>query len=198
MASRLPAAERRSQLLDAALEVFSHDGYHRTSMNDVANAAGVTKPVLYKHFASKVDLYLELLHEVGARLDTAVVDAAADPQHPREKVLKGLTAYFTFVRDHRAEFRLIFGNGAENDPEFTGAIRGIEWTISASIAEMLADVAEPAVASRLAHGIVGMAEGTCRHWLSTEPDVDPAELSTDLADLLWNGLRDLSGGPADS
>jgi len=192
MATRLPAAERRIQLLDAALEVFAADGYHGASMNDVASAAGVTKPVLYKHFASKVELYLELLNEVGARLDAVVVAAAAGPQHPREKVLKGLAAYFTFVRDHRAEFRLIFGSGAENDPEFAGAIRGIEWTISASIAEMLADAVEPAVASRLAHGIVGMAEGTCRHWLSTEPHIHPEELSADLANLLWNGLRELS------
>ena len=71
---RLPAAERRDQLLTAALAVFSRDGYHGTSMNDVAVAAGVTKPVLYQHFPSKQSLYVELLSDVGAQLDAAIVE----------------------------------------------------------------------------------------------------------------------------
>jgi AcrR family transcriptional regulator len=56
MSSRLPAAARREQLLTVALTVFARDGFHGASMNDVADAAGVTKPVLYQHFLSKNDL----------------------------------------------------------------------------------------------------------------------------------------------
>ena len=62
---RLTATARREQLVDIAIAVFARNGYHTTSMNDVAEAAGVTKPVLYQHFASKRDLYLALLDEVG-------------------------------------------------------------------------------------------------------------------------------------
>ena len=58
---RLPAAERRDQLLGTAVHVFAENGYHGTSMNDVADAAGVTKPVLYQHFSSKRDLLSALL-----------------------------------------------------------------------------------------------------------------------------------------
>jgi AcrR family transcriptional regulator len=58
---RLPKAERRAQLLEAALEVFSADGYHAAGMDHIAERAGVTKPVLYQHFPSKLDLYLALL-----------------------------------------------------------------------------------------------------------------------------------------
>jgi AcrR family transcriptional regulator len=192
LAPRLPAAERRSQLLTAALLVFSGDGYHGTSMNDVAVAAGVTKPVLYQHFPSKQSLYLELLSDVGAQLDQAIVSAVRGETHPRGRLVAGLTAYFTFVRDHRAEFKLIFGNGAESDPEFGGAVRGIEWAIADHIAVMFREVAAPDAALRLAHGVVGLAEGTCRHWLSREPEVEPSTLGEDLADLLWNGMRAFS------
>lgn len=192
MAPRLPAAERKHQLLTEALSVFSRDGYHGTSMNDVAEAAGVTKPVLYQHFGSKQELYLELLDDVGRQLNEAIVAAAATFEHPRDRIVAGLTAYFTFVRDHRPEFRLMFGSGAENDPEFAGAVRGIEWSIAGHITAMITEVAPLDVAQRLAHGVVGLAEGTCRYWLSQEPDLEPAALSNDLAVLLWNGLRDLA------
>lgn len=182
--------------MDAALAVFSRDGYHGASMNDVAVAAGVTKPVLYQHFPSKQALYLELLSEVGGRLDRAIVAAVSSSEHPRDKVVAGLTAYFTFVRDHRAEFKLMFGSSAENDPEFGGAVRAVEWSIADHVGEMLGDMGPPEVAQRLAHGVVGLAEGTCRYWLSREPHLEPAALANDLAGLLWNGLRELSTRPA--
>src|SRR5437764_485619 len=68
---RLPAVQRRRQLLDVSLEVFAGRGFHAASMAEVAQAAGVTKPVLYQHFGSKRELYLELLDDVGQR-----------PRHP--------------------------------------------------------------------------------------------------------------------
>ncbi|NBT20981.1 MAG: TetR/AcrR family transcriptional regulator, partial [Actinobacteria bacterium] len=66
MNSRLPAAQRRTQILDVALRTFAARGFHDASMNDIALAAGVTKPVLYQHFASKRELYLSLIDEVAA------------------------------------------------------------------------------------------------------------------------------------
>src|SRR5258706_128056 len=72
MVPRLPAARRRRQLLDVALDVFAASGFHQTSMEDVAEAAGVTKPVLYQHFGSKRELYLELLEDVGGQMMAAV------------------------------------------------------------------------------------------------------------------------------
>ena len=68
MSSRLPASERRQQLLDTALATFARLGYRDAAMNDIADAAGVTKPVLYQHFASKRELFLELLADVASRL----------------------------------------------------------------------------------------------------------------------------------
>src|SRR5438132_1610 len=75
--ARLPAPERRRQLLDSALDVFAARGFHGASMNDVADAAGVTKPVLYQHFESKRRLFVELLEDVGSRLGWLVAEATA-------------------------------------------------------------------------------------------------------------------------
>src|SRR5690242_16718988 len=97
MSTRLPAPARRRQLLDVALTVFAARGYHATSMNDVAEAAGVTKPVLYQHFRSKRALYLELLEDVGGRLQDAIGKATATADGPRDQVKSGFRAYFNFV-----------------------------------------------------------------------------------------------------
>ncbi len=86
MSSRLSANARREQLLDVALDTFARAGYHETSMNDVADAAGVTKPVLYQHFESKRELYQALLDDVGARLVAAITEATAeDPEWPERR-----------------------------------------------------------------------------------------------------------------
>ena len=115
--TRLPAAERRRQLLDVALGVFAREGYHAASMNDVAEAAGVTKPVLYQHFESKRELYLELLRDVGGRLEQAIAEATAHAGGPRQKVEDGLRAYFRFVADQREAFQLLFTGGSRADAD---------------------------------------------------------------------------------
>ena len=99
MSIRLPAPARREQILDVAVEVFARSGFHGASMNDVADAAGVTKPVLYQHFDSKQDLYMALLHEVGNRLLTAITKATAGVAGGRQQTEQGFLAYFQWVAD---------------------------------------------------------------------------------------------------
>ena len=85
MSIRLPAPARREQILDVAVEVFARNGFHGASMNDVAEAAGVTKPVLYQHFDSKQDLYMALLDEMGNRLLKAITKATAGVASGRQQ-----------------------------------------------------------------------------------------------------------------
>src|ERR1700716_3978731 len=115
MSTRLPAPRRRRQLLDVALRVFAERGYHPTSMNDLAEAAGVTKPVLYQHFRSKRALYLELLEDVGEQLRAAIDKATTEASTPREQVHAGFRAYFQFVAEQQLAFQLLFGGGARRD-----------------------------------------------------------------------------------
>lgn len=190
MSIRLPAARRRRQLLDVALEVFADRGYHATSMNDVAETAGVTKPVLYQHFRSKRALYLELLEDVGGRLRDAIAKATAEADGPRQQVQAGFRAYFTFVASQQGAFQLLFGGGARRDEEFADAVRSVEISIAETIAELI--VVEGLDGPRrllLAHGIVGLAEGTSRHWLANGMAGDADELAAQVAALAWAGLR---------
>ena len=125
MSSRLTATARREQLLEVALDVFARAGYHATSMNEVAEAAGVTKPVLYQHFESKRELYQALLDEVGARMLTAIVTATADAPDGRSQTEIGFRAYFRWVAEDHAAFMLLYGSGSRRDEEFSRAVRRV-------------------------------------------------------------------------
>jgi AcrR family transcriptional regulator len=200
---RLPAARRRSQLLEVALDRFAANGFHRTSMDDIADAAGVTKPVLYQHFGSKRALYLELLDTVGAELLDEVTGGAAAEHDPYQRVLAGFRAYFRFVARRTSGFQLLFGSGARQTEEFADAVRALESSVAATIGAFIdADIDEQH-RDLLGYAIVGLGEVTARRWVSGhQPDPassapDPAEaevLARRLSDLVWAGLRGLPGG----
>lgn len=192
MTPRLPAAERRQQLLEVALEVFSRRGFHQTSMNDIADAAGVTKPVLYQHFGSKRDLFLELLREVGGRLREQVGKATAEAAGPRQQVENGMRAYFRWVEEHRAGFEILFAGDTRRDKEFMAEAAKVEDEIADAIAALIVvDGLDPERRTLLAYGIVGMSEITCRHWLQHKLDMTPDQLAEQVAELAWAGLRGL-------
>src|SRR5947209_9960272 len=153
---RLPAVQRRRQLLDVSLEVFASRGFHAASMAEVAEAAGVTKPVLYQHFRSKRELYLELLDDVGQRLLEEVQKATVAAGGPRQQVASGFEAYFRFVADNESAFRLLFGgDGREADREFADAIRRVEDAIADAIAVLIDADIDDDHRRLLAYGVVG-------------------------------------------
>lgn len=205
MPARLPAERRRRQLLRVALEVFAEQGFHATSMDDVALTAGVTKPVLYQHFPSKRALYAELLEDVERDITGRITAAAARAGSGRERVELGFAAYFDFVAAHGSAFRLLFGASVRNDRQFAAiAQRTID-----GIAELVATMIEIDVPAdhrlALAHAVVGMAEATSRRMAGAgagagaggdagaagqaEAAVEPARLARWLAEMAWFGLR---------
>jgi AcrR family transcriptional regulator len=177
--------------MDRALRVFSERGFHGASMNDVAEAAGVTKPVLYQHFLSKRDLYLELRRDVGLQLTEAITAATRAEVDVRAKTVAGLTAYFRFVQQEQAAFKLLFGSEAQPADGVERSSRQVEDNIADTIAGLLDPELGHEQRLVIAHGIVGMAEGTCRMWLRRHLDLDPDELGRQVGSLLYGGLRDL-------
>ena len=125
MATRLSAARRRRQLVEVALRVFAERGFHDASMNDIAEAAGVTKPVLYQHFNSKRELFSELLTDVGAELQETITKAVAAAQSPHEMVELGFGAYFRYVDQHRDAFQLFYGGGLGRDAGFSEVVNQV-------------------------------------------------------------------------
>jgi AcrR family transcriptional regulator len=189
MSHRLSATARREQILDVALVVLARSGFHGASMNDIADAAGVTKPVLYQHFDSKRDLYAALLDEVGARLLSSIAKAAAEASDGKSRTELGYRAYFRWVAEDHDAFRLLFGSGALRDDEFTVAIREITAQAAQAVAPLIdVDIAEDH-RQTLAHALVGLAEGASRRLVELGDDFDPDVIATEVSALAWAGLR---------
>jgi AcrR family transcriptional regulator len=193
---RMPAAARRNQLLEVALGRFAAGGYHETSMEEIAEAAGVTKPVLYQHFQSKQELFLELLEQEGRHLLQDVEARAAAETLPYQRVLAGFRAYFDFVCKRTNAFQILFGSGARLSDEFTASVRRLEEGIASVIARFIDADIDDEHRDLLGHAIVGLGEVAGRRWVAGHAgqDLEPAEadrLATRMADLVWAGLRGL-------
>jgi AcrR family transcriptional regulator len=202
--NRLPAARRRRQLLDVAVDVFAEKGFHATSMDEVAEAAGVTKPVLYQHFDSKRELFLELLEDVGGYLVSAVTAAVGGASGPRQQVEAGFEAYFEFVTEQTNAFRLLFGSGSRRDEEFNEVVRRVEDVMAAAVAALIETDISPDHRQLLGYGIVGLAEVTSRHWaaLPSAEELDgdqraaeAVRLARRVSELAWAGLRGVHRDP---
>jgi AcrR family transcriptional regulator len=189
---RLPADQRRQQLLDVAREVFAQRGFHATSMDEIAETAGVTKPVLYQHFPSKRSLYIELLTDTGDQLLRALTSATRNIESGRERVEQGFLAYFRFVRDSRASFRLLFSASIRTDPEFARVVENVVQAAADVISELIEIPASDEHRRVLANALVGMAESVGRH-TSDDPEhgvtADAEHLAQWISELAWFGLR---------
>lgn len=187
---RLPADQRRSQLLDVARGLFASRGFHATSMDEIAAAAGVTKPVLYQHFPSKRALYLELLRDTGDQLLTTLGAATGRATTGRTRVEEGFAAYFRFVRASPSSFRLLFGTSVRNDPEFARVVEQVADAATEAVSTLI-DIPTSAEQRRvLGTALVGMAEVVGRRVLADpEGDHDPDLLARWVSELAWFGLR---------
>jgi AcrR family transcriptional regulator len=193
--ARTNVAERRQHLLDVARDIFAERGYQATTMDDVANAAGFTKPILYQHFASKESLYNEIVESTSAQLIAALTAATAHLSNPRDMVNSAFRAFFEIVINETAAFRLLFLQPPVGDP--TSELRRIETTLTSFIEERIPLPSNPDYRRQLASSLVGMAEGAATTWLMQQqrdgwPPVRENEvdrLATQVATLAWGGLR---------
>lgn len=203
---RLAPEVRRRQVLDAAVAVFSADGFHGASMDAVAARAGVSKPLVYAHGGSKEELFAACLHREAERLLRSVESAAGAAEgDPLARLRRGLRAFFHALTTRRAGWTVLWRQ-ASTGP-FAGEVDALRRRIVAQAAELMAGgIGVPrAVALPYAHTLVGAAEGLADWWLS-DPDAaarvgasDPAAPPADaLADLLVTvvgpGLAALAGG----
>lgn len=184
-------ADRRDQILEVALTAFSARGYHNTSMNDIAEAMSLTKPVLYQYFDSKRSLYLELLHHVGAQLVSDVTNAVSGSSDPREQTERGMIAYFTWVHTNRTAFALLFESSERVDEEFADIVSEFEDAAARAISPFIAVDAPEDNLYTFAIGLVGMAEAVSRQVMKNGREFNPEEIGRSVAGLAWAGLRSL-------
>lgn len=196
---RMSAADRREVILDAALEEFSLSGFHETSLEGVADRAGISKALIYEHFASKRDLHGALLGRYVHELLERVIGAIATAAPPEERLRNGADAFLSFVEDRREPWRLMVRNPADSGIDAT--VGRVQSEIAHAIAALMqADV--PAdedpeyahfVVEMLAQQLVGSLRALA-NWWDDHRDVPRERLIETHMDLAWIGLERLSQG----
>jgi AcrR family transcriptional regulator len=183
--------ERRDQLLDVAQRVFTERGYGPTSMDDVAEAAGVTKPVLYDHFGSKDGLLAAVIERAGAEMLEATTGAVADLE-PQAALREGLVAFFRYVDDHAGAWTLLVREVAPGTPaaEAVDRVRQVQVEVIAALIGQRFPAPDPARALSYAHVVSGAAERLSTVRL-TGPRTTPEDAAGHLMDVLWTGFDTL-------
>lgn len=187
---RMSRAARRAQLLDAARGVFVAQGFHATAMDDIAIAAGVSKPVLYQHFSSKLALYSALLETSAAQMVQLVVEAIASSDDNGTRVHRAVAAYFSFVADEGQAFRLIFESDLRDEPDVAAIVdKATESCIAAISDTITADTGADAASARLlAAGLVGLSQVSARYWLEQADSIAHERAVELVSALAWRGI----------
>jgi AcrR family transcriptional regulator len=199
---RLSAQERRTAILDSALEVFAERGYHPSSIDDIARAAGISKALIYEHFGSKKELHMSLLEEHAGELFERLAVAVAEVEGGAPRLTTGLEAFFGFVEERRDAWRMLFRDVA--DPEVAAVLNRIVAQVTAVVAGLIAE--DPGSRTRvedeaqreqaigmLAQMLVGSVQSLANWW------ADHQELPRDrlvelVMDFAWVGLERMSAG----
>jgi AcrR family transcriptional regulator len=191
---RLPRPARRRQLLGAAQEVFVAQGYHAAAMDDIADRAGVSKPVLYQHFPGKLDLYLALLDESADELVAIVREALSSTTDNSQRVPATFRAFFDYVGTSGEAFRLVFESDLSNEPAVRNRLERTMRECAEMVSQFIREDAGvgDAEARLLGMALVGMAQVSSRYWLSTDDAIGKDAAEDLLSRLAWRGI---SGWP---
>lgn len=186
---RLPRSARRAQLLDAAQQVFVAHGYHVAVMDDIAEAAGVSKPVLYQHFPSKLDLYVALLDRAADGLVATVRQALASTTDNHSRVSAVLAAYLRYVEAEPVH-RLVFETDLRSEARVADRVERMMREAAEAIADTVAaDTGLAAPEARLiAVGLAGMAEVAARWRRADGASVSEQRAAELLTQLAWRGI----------
>jgi AcrR family transcriptional regulator len=188
--ARLPKDERRALLLSAALEVFTAAGYHAAAMDEIADRAKVSKPVLYQHFPSKLDLYLAVLDLHIEALVFDIQKAIASTKDNAGRVKATVNAYFNFIAQEGEAYRLLFESDMSSEPQVHERLNRMTNDCAAAFSAVIAlDTGLPKESSlMLAVGLIGTAQTSARHWIEKNSNVDLAKAGDLVANLIWRGI----------
>lgn len=187
---RLPRTARRAQLLDSARKVFVAQGYHAAAMDDIAERAGVSKPVLYQHFPGKLELYLGLLEQSCDDIIANCDAALSSTQDNLARVNAAMRAFYDYVAAEDGAFRLVFESDLTSEPAVRAQVERVTQECAKAIAPLIRDDAglPEEEAHLLAVSLVGMAQVSARYWVDTESNLDLRTAADLVAGLAWRGI----------
>jgi AcrR family transcriptional regulator len=198
--SRMAAADRRATILDAARTAFAEGGFHQTSLDAVAEAAGVSKALIYEHFASKRELYVAMLEMHVEELIERIGSAVSAAEEPEERMLSGLEAFFGFVEERRGAWRILFRN--PGDPDVAVYMDRLRDGVAGAIVALMSEEATRAfpdvperdrVIQMTAQQLVGAMQSLA-DWWDLHRDVPRDDVLQVAMDFAWMGQERLSRG----
>jgi len=182
--------DRRSNIMMAGLEIFSEKGFHATAMDDIAERAGISKPILYQHFASKQDLYLGVLDERVDVLVAQVSNAIDSTTGNQARLEAAIACYFRLVDDADRGYRLIFESDFTTNHDVRARVEDVVAQVSRVVGtEVMRQTGmSMGEANILAGGLCGMAQAAAWRWLRLGRPIPIEQAVAQTLNLAWNGL----------
>jgi AcrR family transcriptional regulator len=200
---RVPRELRRRHLLELATQLFTERGFDAASMDELAERAGVSKPVIYDQFGSKDGLLAEVVDALGIELNHAVILAVQGKTEPRELLESGSLAFYRFVGQRRGTWAMIFGafRGVGTSPHTAqdklAEIRARQDTLVGNVilaaARAQGTEPDPLEVSAITRGLNGVYEGLVEWW-EQHPEIEPEQLAQWTVALVLPGLNELARG----
>lgn len=182
--------DRRSNIMIAGLEIFSEKGFHATAMDDIAERAGISKPILYQHFASKQDLYLGVMDERVDVLVAQVSNAIESTTGNRARLEAAIACYFRLVDEADHGYRLIFESDFTTNHDVRARVEDVVAQVSRVVGtEVMRQTGmSMGEANILAGGLCGMAQAAAWRWLRLGRPIPIEQAVAQTLNLAWNGL----------
>lgn len=179
-------------MLDAAVQVFSRQGFHPASMDEISEVAGVSKPMIYTYLGSKDDLFTACIRREAGRLMDLVAEAVLPTRDPADQLYRGLLAFFQFIRANPDGWVVLYRQARVQT--FADEVASLREQMILVVSQLLTRRDSDAMrVTPLAYALVGAAEALA-DWSVEHADEAPAELAARMMDFCWNGLRALSRG----
>jgi AcrR family transcriptional regulator len=197
---RMAAPDRRLAILDAARSAFAEGGFHQTSLDAVAEQAGVSKALIYEHFASKRELYQAMLEMHVEELIERIGGAVMAADEPEQRMLAGLEAFFGFVEERRGAWRILFRN--PGDPDVAVYMDRLRDGVAAAVVALMSEKATRAfpdvpererIIEMTAQQLVGAMQSLA-DWWDLHPEVSREQVIQGAMDFAWSGQERLSRG----
>jgi AcrR family transcriptional regulator len=196
----MAGADRREAILASALDAFSGAGYHETSLDAVAERAGISKALIYEHFASKRELHRALLERYVHELLMRIIQATAEAEPGEARLRGGLEAFLDFVEERRDAWRFVFRN--VSDPEIADAVARLRGEVATTLAGLMAADAPPEwnadpelarETEMIAQELTGAVQALA-NWWDEHRDVPRERIFQSIMDFAWIGLERLGEG----
>ncbi|MEU6660818.1 TetR/AcrR family transcriptional regulator [Streptomyces sp. NPDC046821] len=202
----MPRRVREQQIIDVGVRVFAKRGYHAASVDEIAELAGISKPMVYLYLDSKEGLFLACLRRESDRL-VAAFQGAARAGAPEERLYAGLAAFFGFVSDHRDSWVVLHRQAADLGATIAAEVGEVRRVVMAEVAGLVGDgITDSGSGCRgallgkedadfVAHALVGAAD-SLTDWMARNPGESPDGVALRLMHMVWVGMRHALDGEA--